>query len=77
MYSEEEKPDGRTTQYNTFLSVNIRIPVKLHNFLLKGTVSVILSDSPFQNLNTQFTALSLKLCLIKYKLDIHVYNFEK
>ena len=45
--------------------------------VIKGTVSVISSDPPGKNCNFRFTTLyPQKLCLIKFELDIQLYNFE-
>ena len=43
----------------------------------KGTVSVILSDPPWNNDSSWFTTVPLKLCLIKFELDIHVFVSSK
>ena len=42
----------------------------------KGTVSVISKDHSCKDGNARFTTVSFKVCLIKYELDINVYNFE-
>ena len=38
--------------------------------------NVILSDPLCKNGNARFTNVPLKLCLIKYELDIQIYNLE-
>ena len=45
-------------------------------FFIKGTASVILSNPLCKNGNARFTNVPLKLCLIKYELDIQIYNLE-
>jgi len=45
--------------------------------MVKGTVSEVSSDPPCRESNARLTTVHFKaLSLIKYKLDINVYNLE-
>ena len=43
---------------------------------IKGTVSVISSEPPCKDDNAWFITVPLNLLLIKYELDINVYNLK-
>ena len=60
----------------TNLLYELSAMILIQEIWIKGTVSVISSDPSYKYGNEQFTALPLKICLIKDKLDINVCDSD-
>ena len=68
---------GLKIYYKIFKITQLKIPTFDHVSVLKGTVSVVSTNSSFENDNVRLPTVSFKaLSDQKYELDINVDNFE-